>query len=131
MINTVQGLTITVASGLTGVVVGDIVDVYIVGDSTYIIPGTIMGRIKDESSDYFGKWMPIGTDLTKFDALRVCGGTLETDKSRLVAPASDTMMVADNYTVDGYVFAEVIESVCRNINLTDEAKTKITGIVWC
>lgn len=130
VITTVQGLKITVASGLTGVVVGDIAEVHIIEDSTYIVPGTILGRVKDENSTYYGKWMPVGSDISKFDIFRVCGGTLETDKSRLVPASSDTMMVADNYTVDVYVVAEVIESVCKSINLTDDIKAKMQGIIW-
>lgn len=126
----IYGIEVKVASGLTGVTEGDIVDVEIIGDSTYIVPGTILGRIKDSESDNFGKFEPIGSDLTKYDILRVCGGTIETNKQNFVAPVSDVTNNADNYTVDVYVFAQVIEEVCRAINLTDDAKKRIEGIVW-
>lgn len=124
------GITMTVAGGMTGVTEGDSCDVYIIGDSTHIIPGTILGRIKDENSDNFGKFEPIGSDLEKYDVLRVCGGTVETDKENFTAPVSDSMVNADNYAVDVYIFAQVIESVCREINMTDDAKKRIEGIVW-
>ena len=124
-----SGIKITVKTGLSSAVADDICDVSVVGDSTYIVPGTILGRIND-SSDYKGKWEPVGSDLTKYDIFRVCGGTIETNKQNYVAPISNTMNNADNYTVDVYVFAQVIESVCRSINLTDDIKAKIQGIVW-
>ena len=130
VVKDIYGIEITVASGLTGVTEGDIVDVEIIGDSTYIVPGTILGRIKDSESDNFGKFEPIGSDLTKYDILRVCGGTIETNKQNFVAPVSDVTNNADNYTVDVYVFAQVIEEACRAINLTDDAKKRIEGIVW-
>lgn len=60
-----SGIKITVASGLTGAVADDICDIGVYGDSTFIVPGTILGRIKDESNDYFGQFEPIKSDLTK------------------------------------------------------------------
>lgn len=125
-----SGIKITVASGLTGAVADDICDIGVYGDSTFIVPGTILGRIKDEKNDYFGQFEPIKSDLTKYDVLRVCGGTVETNKANFVAPVSDTMNNDDKYTVDVYVFGQVIENVCRSINMTNDAKKKIEGIVW-
>lgn len=124
------GLKITVASGLKSAVANDICDVNVIGDSTYIVPGTILGRIKDSNSDYFGQYEPVGSDITKYDIFRVCGGVIETNKANFVAPISNTMNTDDRYTVDVYVFAQVIESVCRGINLTDDIKAKMQGIVW-
>lgn len=124
----VPGITVTVASGLTGVVVGDTVDVYFQGDSTYIVPGTILGRLKEGVN--VGKWEPVGSDITKYDLFRVCGGTIETDKSRNISPNSDTYMLDDKFTVDVYVFGQVSEAVCKDINLTDAIKAKMQGIVW-
>ena len=124
------GLKIVVNQNLNGAVASDICDVSIYGDSTYIVPGTILGRIKDEKSSYYGKYEPVGSDLTKYNHFVVCGGMLETNKQNNVAPVSDTINGDDSYTVDYYVFAEVIESVCRDINLTDDIKAKITGIAW-
>lgn len=108
----------------------DICDVAIIGDSTYIVPGTILGRINVNGNTNNGKYEPIGSVLTKYDVLRVCGGTIETDKANFVAPVSNTMNTDDRYTVDVYVFGQVIESVCRAINMTDGAKAKLQGIVW-
>lgn len=125
-----SGLKITVASGLKSAVANDICDVNIIGDSTYIVPGTILGRIKDTNSDYFGKWEPVGSDITKYDIFRVCGGTIETNKANHIPAVSNTMNMDDKYTVDVYVFGQVIESVCRDINLTDAIKAKMQGIVW-
>lgn len=125
-----SGLKITVASGLASAVANDICDVNILGDSTYIVPGTILGRIKDTKSDYFGRWEPVGSDITKYDVFRVCGSTVETNKANHIPAVSNTMNMDDKYTVDVYVFGQVIESVCRDINLTDEIKAKMQGIVW-
>lgn len=123
------GLKITILSAkLTGVAADDICDVSIMGDSTYIVPGTILGRVK--TGDYAGKYEPIGSDLTQYDVLRVCGGTIETNKANFVAPVNNTMNNDDRYTVDVYVFGQVFESVCRSINMTDSAKAKLQGIVW-
>lgn len=124
------GLKITVAQNLNSAVADDICDVSIYGDSTYIVPGTILGRIKDENSDYFGKYEPVGSTISKYDHFVVCGGTIETNKQNYIAPVSDTVNNDDSYTVDYYVFAEVIESVCKSINLTDAIKAKINGIAW-
>lgn len=125
-----SGLKITVASGLNSAVANDICDVSIFGDSTYIVPGTILGRIKDMDSTYYGRWEPVGSDITKYDIFRVCGGTIETNKANYIPAASNTMNMDDNYTVDVYVFGQVIESVCKEINLTDAIKAKMQGIVW-
>lgn len=125
-----SGLKITVVSGLNSAVANDICDVNILGDSTYIVPGTILGRIKDANSDYFGRWEPVGSDIAKYDVFRVCGGTIDTNKANHIPAVSNTMNMDDKYTVDVYVFGQVIESVCRDINLTDEIKAKMQGIVW-
>lgn len=126
-----SGVKITIDNTkLTGVAANDICDVYIMGDSTYIVPGTILGRIKDTSSDYYGWYEPVGSKLDDYDVFRVCGGTVETNKADMVAPVMNVMNNDDKYTVDVYVFAQVIESVCRDLNLTDEIKAKMQGIVW-
>lgn len=125
-----SGLKITVTSGLAGTTANDICDVSIYGDSSYIVPGTILGRIKDEASDYFGHFEPVGSDINKYDIFRVCGSTIETNKANFLAPVESTMNNDDRYTVDVLVFAQVIEAVCKDINLTDAIKAKITGIVW-
>ena len=123
------GLKITIISAnLTGVAADDICDVSIMGDSTYIVPGTILGRVK--TGDYAGKYEPIGSDLSAYDVLRVCGGTIETNKSNFVSPIYNTMNNDDRFTVDVYVFGQVFESVCRSINMTDDAKARLQGIVW-
>ncbi len=128
--NDLVGLKVTVTSGLTGVVAGDYTDVYVVGDSTYIVPGTILGKIKDKDNVYYGKYEPIGSDLSKYEHLRVCAGTLETDKQKLVPQTSMIHQLSDTLTVSVFVFAQLIESVCRDINMTDDAKAQLTGIVW-
>ena len=125
-----HGLSILVESGLNGAVADDICDVNVWGDSSYIVPGTILGRIKNEASDFYGMFEPIKSDLTQYDILRVCGGMIETNKANFVAPISDTMNTDDRYTVDVYVFGQVFESVCRDINMTDNAKARLDGIVW-
>jgi len=130
VITTFPGLKITVAQGLNSAVADDICDVSVYGDSTYIVPGTILGRIKDTNSEYCGRYEPIGSDLTKYDHICVCGGTVETNKQNFIAPVDLSVNNDDRLTVDYYVFAEVIESVCKEINLTDTAKAKISGIAW-
>lgn len=127
--NDFGGLKITIDNTkLTGVAADDICDVSIIGDSTYIVPGTILGRVK--TGEYKGKYEPIGSDLDNYDVLRVCGGTIETNKANFVAPVLNTMNNDDRYTVDVYVFAQVSETICRSINMTDDAKSKLQGIVW-
>lgn len=125
-----SGLNITVKSGLNSAVANDICDLNIIGDSTYIVPGTILGRIKDSESEYYGKWEPVGSVLTKYDIFRVCGGTIETNKANYIPSVSNTVNMDDKYTVDVYVFGQVNENVCREINLTDDIKAKMQGIVW-
>ena len=125
------GIKITIASAdASKFVADDICDISVIGDSTYIVPGTILGRIKDENSQYHGWYEPIGSDLTQYDILRVCGGTIETNKANLVAAASDIMNNDNKYTVDVYVFGQVYKHVCSEINLTDDAEKMIQGIVW-
>lgn len=130
VITDLYGLKITVTSGLTGVVADDICDVYITGDSTYIVPGTVLGRIKDDTSPNVGKYEPIGSDLTKYDVLRICAGAVETNPQNFVPGISNTVNNMDNDTTSVYVFAQLIEEACRSINLTDDAKAMINGIVW-
>lgn len=125
-----SGIKIKIAQNLNGASVHDTADVSVIGDSTYIVPGTILGRINDVHNSYFGMYEPVGSTITQYDNFRVCGGALETNRQNLVAPVSNTIVNDDNNTVDVYIFAEVIESVCKEINLTDAIKAKMYGINW-
>lgn len=129
-ITTFPGLSIVVASGLNSAAKDDICDVSVIGDSTYIIPGTILGRIKNTSSDNYGKYEPVGSDTSLYDRFVVCGGTADTNKQNYIAPNAMTENNDDRMTVDYYVFGEVIESACKAINLTDNIKKNIYGINW-
>jgi hypothetical protein len=123
--NTVSGVTITV-SDCTDVVANDKVVFNIVGDQTYIIPGTVLGKLK--TGTHTGKWRPVlpndNVDAT-FSQLRVASGFQETDKSKTVLPSGYESNLSNVFTIDVVVYGQIYESVCNGINL--KAITPVTA----
>lgn len=129
--NLIGGFSFKIATDITGVSTGDVVEFVVVGDQTYIIPGTILGRIKNGVANA-GKWKPIldDSDVSNYDAFRVCQSFQETDKSKTVLAHGFEANVSTNYIVDVIVYGEVYESTCRGINMTDTIKAKLNTIAW-
>lgn len=126
----IPGVSLTIAA-LTGCVAGDYADIDVFGDTTYIVPGTVLGRLKDGTNK--GKYeVAIDPNIEKYDILRICAGTLETDpdKRRIGSDGSSMMVNADTMTVSVYVFAQLSKSIVDGVNMTDKMREKIQGIVW-
>jgi hypothetical protein len=123
--NIVSGVTITV-SDCTDVVANDKVVFNVVGDQTYIIPGTVLGKLK--TGTHTGKWRPVlpndNVDAT-FSQLRVASGFQETDKSKTVLPSGYESNLSNVFTIDVVVYGQIYESVCNGINL--KAITPVTA----
>lgn len=108
---------------------GDIAEFEVVGDQTYIIPGTVLGRISTGANA--GKWKPVSeTDLSGYDQFRIASTTQETDKTKTVLPHGYEVNLSDVFTIDVIVYGQIYESVCRDINLTDDLKAKMSFIAW-
>lgn len=117
---------------LTGCVAGDYAEVDVFGDTTYIVPGTVLGRLK--TGPNAGKYeVAVDPNIGNYDIVRIASGALETDSSKkgIGSDGSSMMVNADTLTVSVYVFAQLKEDVCKNVNMTDALKDKIQGIVWC
>lgn len=126
----IPGVSLTIAS-LTGCVAGDYADIDVAGDTTFIVPGTVLGRLKDGVNQ--GKYeVAVDPNMAKYDILRICAGTLETDpdKRRIGSDGSSMMVNADTMTVSVYVFAQLSKTIVDSVNMTDAMREKIQGIVW-
>lgn len=125
----IPGVNITI-SDTTGTAVGDKVGFNVIGDQSYIIPGTVVGKVK--TGTYTGKWKPIRStdELDNFSQLRVACGFQETDKSKTVLPIGYESNLSNVFTLDVVVYGQIIESACRAINLTDEAKAAMPFYAW-
>lgn len=128
----IPGVSVTVPD-LTGCVDGDYADVDILGDSTFIIPGTVLGKLNSGANK--GRF-EVATDENlaagKYDFIRISSGTLETDASKrtIGSDGGTTSVTADTLTVAVYVFAQLKKAVCQNVNLTSAMEAKLQGIVW-
>lgn len=129
IVDAVPGVKITIAKD-AGATLGDIAEFEVVGDQTYIIPGTILGRIATGANA--GKWRPVlsDADMSNFDCYRVASTVQETDKKKTVLPHGYEVNLSSVYTIDVIVYGQIFESVCRGINLTDAIKAKMPFIAW-
>lgn len=129
--NVVSGLKIKVAA-FTGETIGNSASFSVVGDQTYIIPGTVIGRIA--SGNTKGKWRPVmSTDvLTTFDQFRICTGFQETDKNKTVLTAGYENNISNVFIIDVCVYGQLIENVCNEINLkaVSGLKEKMPFYAW-
>lgn len=125
----VPGVKITLTKD-AGKVLGDIAEFEVIGDQTYIIPGTVLGRIKTGVNA--GKWRPVlsDTDMDNFDCYRIASTVQETDKKKTVLPHGYEVNLSSVYTIDVIVYGQIFESVCRGINLTDKTKAEMSFIAW-
>lgn len=126
----VPGITVKLAD-MTGVVAGDYADVDVYGDTTYIIPGTVLGRLN--SGPNKGKYeVAIDTNIAKYDIVRIAAGALETDANKrgIGSDGSSMMVNADTLTVSVYVYAQLSKEVVQGVNMTEALEKKIQGIVW-
>lgn len=121
----IGGIDLTVA-GLSGVDEGDYAEFEVTGDQTYIVPGTVLGRVKGTKN-----WKPAYDDeIDSFDEFRVAQTFQETDKSQTVLPHGYEFSVSQVYSIAVVVYGQLIESACRSINLTDKLKAKMPWYVW-
>lgn len=120
-------LTLTKDAATTN---GDIAEFEVIGDQTYIIPGTILGRIKEGAN--VGKWRPVlsDADMSNFDCYRVASTVQETDKKKTVLPHGYEVNLSSVFTIDVIVYGQIYESVCRGINLTNNLKNAMPFIAW-
>lgn len=126
----ISGVAITVAD-TTGTQAGDYVEFIVEGDSTFLQPGTIMGKVTDANSPLKGNWIPVYDDtLALVGPLRILNGFVETDKTQTLAPNLREVNMSKNFATSVIVYAQINEAQCRKINLTDAMKERITGIVW-
>lgn len=126
----IPGVTIKVAA-FTGETVGNACDFQTIADQTYIIPGTILGKVKTGVNS--GKWRPVrstDTDLSVFDSFRICNGFQETDKTKTVLPHGYEVNLSSVFTVDVVVYGQVFRSVCNSINLTTALEAKMPFIAF-
>lgn len=103
----------------------------ITGDQTYVIPGTVLGKIA--SGVNLGKWrpvMPTDTIATDFTQFRIASSFQETDKNKTVLPTGYESNLSDVYIIDVVVYGMIIEAVCNNINLTADLKAKMPFYAW-
>lgn len=126
----VPGINVTIAD-MTGCVAGDYADVEVFGDTTFLIPGTILGRLKTGTNA--GKYeVALEDNLANYSHLRVCAGTLETDpsKKRIGSDGSNLQVNANTMTVAVYVFAQLDLEIVQSVNMTNAMKQLLNGIVW-
>lgn len=126
----IPGVAVTISS-LTGVVAGDYADVDVFGDTTFIVPGTVLGRLKTGPNK--GKYeVAVDTNIANYDVVRISAGTLETDpdKRRIGSDGSNILVNSDTLTVSVYVYAQLDKAVCQSVNMTEALENKIQGIVW-
>lgn len=124
----ISGVDVLIAD-TTGTTAGNYVEFDVIGDQTYIIPGVIIGRIKTGVNA--GVWKPItDAEIANCDAFGITQSFQETDKNKTVLPHGYENNISDVYTIDYIVYGQLIESVCREINLTDALKGKLTHIHW-
>lgn len=127
----IAGVSITVQD-TTGTNPGDKVTFSVIGDQTYIIPGTVVGKIASGSNQ--GKWRAVrSTDsLSDFTQFRVAAGFQETDKSKTVLPIGYESNLSNVFTLDVVVYGQIIESAVKAINLDAVAdlKTKMPFYAW-
>lgn len=127
ILDAVPGAKIEVSTGTLNV--GDIAEFEVIGDQTYIIPGTVLGRIKDGVNA--GKWKPVSeSTLTGYDQFRIASTAQETDKTKTVLPHGYEVNLSSVYTIDVIVYGQIYEAVCRDINLTDDLKAKMPFVAW-
>jgi hypothetical protein len=121
----VPGVDVTVTD-VTGITTGDKCAFEVVGDQTYIIPGTTLGRIA--TGTYKGKWRPVMPYdvLTTFDQFRIAANFQETDKNKTVLPTGYEHNLSDVYIIDVVVYGQIIEAVCNDINLKAVTGLKAT-----
>lgn len=126
----IAGVSIKITT-LEGCTNGDYAEFTVIGDSTSLKPGTIVGKLNDESHPHHGKYVVATNDiLSKLSSLRVMNGYVETDKSITIAPIMNDINLSKNFATSVIVFGMVDEEICKAKNLTDEMKAKIQGIVW-
>lgn len=127
--NVISGINVNIADFAT-VTAGDYADFETIGDQTYIIPGTIVGRVAEGQN--MGKWVPVrATDnLNDYDTFRVVQTVKETDRTKTVLEYGYEASVSNVHITDVVVFGEIIEKSCKLINLTDAIKAKMGGIAW-
>lgn len=119
------GIDIKVAA-LTDVAEGDYAEFEVTGDQTYIVPGTVLGRVKGTKT-----WKPAYDDeIDSFDEFRVAQTFQETDKTKTVLPHGYEFSVSQVFTIAVVVYGQLIESACKAINLTDNLKAKMPWYVW-
>jgi len=128
--NTISGVTVLVSDCLT-VTANDKAVINVVGDQTYIIPGTVLGKLKTGTQT--GKWRPVlpndNIDVT-FSQLRIASGFQETDKSKTVLPSGYESNLSNVFTIDVVVFGQIYESVCNGINLKAIAPSRAMQEVY-
>lgn len=121
----IGGINLSI-SDATGVSEGDYAEFEVTGDQTYIVPGTVLGRVKGTKN-----WKPAYDDeIESFDEFRVAQTFQETDKSQTVLPHGYEFSVSQVYSIAVVVYGQLIESACRAINLTDDLKAKMPWYVW-
>lgn len=127
----IPGITLTVAA-LAGVSDNDKASFEVVGDQTYYIPGTVVGKIKEGTNS--GKWQAVrSTDtLTDYSQFRVCSTFQETDKSKTVLPNGYESNLSTVFTIDVVVYGMIYENACAAINLeaVTDLKKEMPFYVW-
>jgi hypothetical protein len=124
----IPGVSLIVSS-TTGTAVGDSAEFDVDGDQTWIIPGTVLGRYSSGANQ--GKWAPAYDDtIANFDIFRVANGFQETNKQALVPYNSREAIISDQLATSVIVFGTLSDANCRLINLTNNLKAQLTGIVW-
>lgn len=121
----IGGINLTI-SNTTGVAEGDYAEFEVTGDQTYIVPGTVLGRVKGTKN-----WKPAYDDeIDSFDEFRIAQTFQETDKSQTVLPHGYEFSVSQVFSIAVVVYGQLIESACRAINLTNNLKAKMPWYVW-
>ena len=121
----IGGINLSI-SNATGVSEGDYAEFEVTGDQTYIVPGTVLGRVKGTKT-----WKPAYDDeINSFDEFRIAQTFQETDKSQTVLPHGYEFSVSQVFSIAVVVYGQLIESACRAINLTDNLKAKMPWYVW-
>lgn len=126
----IPGVSVTI-SDMTGCVAGDYVDVDVAGDTTFLVPGTILGQLT--TGTYAGRYeVAKESNLANYRNVRVCAGTIETDAAKrgIGSDGSNLMINSDTLTVAVYVFAQLDLEVVESVNMTANMKAKLNGIVW-
>lgn len=121
----IAGVDILVADTV-GMAVGAYAEFSVIGDQTYIIPGTILGRVTGTHN-----WSPASdATINNFDRFTIANSFQETDKTKTVLPNGYENNVSQVYTIDVIVYGQIVDSACRAINMTDNLKAKLTQICW-